>query len=312
MGMNHLDMSFVKRKVRGLRKRINGTSGTINNWPKKQRMRGVMALYKRKLGDEAEFDIKHPVLFNEKIVSYKVLYERDGLENIVDKFLFKKYIKNKLGEGYTIPMLGAWDKIDNLEKDWEKLPERFVLKSTVQSDGKFIKVIKNKTDVDFSELKKELTEWLKPSRTLINSYCYAYYHATPRILAEEYMENIDNQLFDYKIFCFDGKPYCFYVATNHFSDENYPITFYDLDWNMMDVHYGNHGHQEVEKPVHLDEMIEIAKKLSEGFPFIRVDFFDLPDKLYCAEMTLYPGGGQTFYYPREFNLKMGEMFHFPA
>ena len=303
---------IIKKVVNKAVRIINGTSGTINTWPQKERIRGAMRQYVRALGKDAEFDIHHPVLFNEKIVSYKLFYRRDGLVNIVDKYLFKDYIRRELGDGYTIPLFGVWDSLEGLQKDWDTLPQCFVLKSTLQSDGRFIKIIRNKDDCSLADLKSELAEWLDPGKTLINSYCYAYYEAVPRIIAEEYMENIADQLYDYKIFCFDGQPYCFYVATNHFQDETeYPITFYDLDWKMLDVHYGKHRRQEIEKPAHMDEMIEIAKKLSAGFPFARVDFFDLPDKVYCAELTLYPGGGLNYYYPREFNVKMGEMFHFP-
>lgn len=301
------------RKIAGKALRmVHGTDGLKNTWPERELVRGAMRQYVKALGEDAEFDVYHPTLFNEKVVSYKLLYHRDGLVNIVDKYLFKEYIRERLGEGYTIPLFGVWDSLDELEKAWDSLPQCFVLKSTLQSDGKYIKVIHDKSKCSFSELKQELAAWLDPRNTLINSYCYAYYKATPRILAEEYQENVENQLYDFKVFCFDGKPYYFYVATNHFGDdENYPITFYDLEWNMMDVRYGKHKRQEVEKPAHLQEMLRLAETLSEGFPFVRVDFFDLPDKLYLAELTLYPGGGVTYYYPEEFNREMGRLFHFP-
>lgn len=302
---------LIRRIANKASRVLRGTDGTIGTWPEKERIRGAMRQYLRAQGDDARFDVYHPVLFNEKVISYKLLYHRDGLVNVVDKYLFKDYIRQRLGEGHTIPMFGAWDSLEGLEKAWDSLPKCFVLKSTLQSDGRFIKVIRDKDTCDFNELKVELADWLNPRKTLINSYCHAYYQATPRILAEEYMENIADQLYDYKIFCFDGKPYCFYVATNHFQQEDYPITFYDLDWKMMDVTYGHHRRQDVEKPAHMEEMIEIARKLSVGFPFVRVDFFDLPDKLYCAELTLYPGGGMTLYYPEEFNKQLGQMFHFP-
>ena len=150
-----------------------------------------------------------------------------------------------------------------------------------------------------------------PKNTLINSFCRAYDDAIPRVLAEKYMENVSNQLYDYKVFCFSGMPYCIYVANEHFEKDDYPITFYDLEWNKLDVKYGTHRIGDMPRPKHINEMIEISKVLSEGFPFLRVDFFDTEEKLYVAELTLYPGGGYTKYEPESFNEIMGEMFALP-
>ena len=281
-----------------------------NHWPTFLLENRLMSFYEKQAG--YRMDIKHPQSFTEKLQWYKLYYKGDGhLERIVDKYLFKQYIKEKLGEGYTIPLLGQWTSIQDLKKDWDELPEEFCLKSTLQSDGKFIKFFHKKSQTDFASIENELKDWLNPKKTLINSFCRAYYHAIPRIIAEKYLENIRNQLYDYKFFCFNGEPYCIYVATEHFDRDDYPITFYDLNWNKLDVRYGEHQTGDVEKPKHFNEMLEIAKQLSKGFPFIRVDFFDSKDKVLLAELTLYPGGGTTPYEPKSFNKTLGDMFILP-
>lgn len=208
-------------------------------------------------------------------------------------------------------MYGAWTTIQDLEKAWPSLPEEFCLKSTLQSDGNFIKIIHKKSEIDFDVLKHELKQWLVKKNTLINSFCSAYYDAVPRILAEEYMAQINGQLNDYKLFCFQGKPCYAYAAIDHFGGKDYPISFYDMDWNRLDVRYGNHMTADIPRPKHFEEMKRIAEKLSADFPFIRVDFFDLEDKLYMAELTFYPGGGYTPYYPMEFDRQLGDMFILP-
>lgn len=278
-------------------------------WSKEKLIAGAMNGYKNNHG--YEFDINAPKLFTEKIQWYKIFYEQSDMVKLVDKYLFKDYIKEKLGEGYTIPLIASWNDLKSFKKDWASLPEEFCLKSNLQSDGNFIKIIHNKSQENFKEIKKEVKKWLIEKNTLKNSFCRAYYDAKPCIIAEQYMENIDGQLYDWKVFCFNGEPFCFYVATDHFGDENHPITFYDLDWNKLDVTYGNHKTEDIAKPIHFEEMIELSRKLSDGFPFIRVDFFETDEKLYLAELTLYPGGGLTPYYPVEFNRKMGELFQIP-
>ena len=278
-------------------------------WTKKRLIRADLNFYKRIHG--YEMDINNPITFTEKIQWYKFFYSKEGLENIVDKYLFKTYIKDKLGEGSTIPLYGYWKSIEELENDWKILPEEFCLKSTISSEGKNIKIIHNKTKVNFPELKKELKNWLKPKNTMLDSYCSAYYKTTPGILAEQYLENIRNQLYDYKFFCFDGEPFCIESAKERFNEEETHFTFYDLEWNKLNVTSGNHPNGDVPYPFHLDDMINLSKILSKGFPHVRVDFFDTKDKLYIAEMTLYTAGGFTKYEPVSFNKTLGDMFILP-
>lgn len=283
--------------------------GCINIWPESKRTQGLMELYRLKMG--YDFDLSNPVTFTEKVQWYKIYYDNGYLERVVDKAFFKDYIKETLGDGYTIPMYNVYSNIKELMADWDNLPEEFVLKSTVQSDGKFIEVIRKKSEVNTDELIAEVKEWFNPYNTLINSFCRAYYRAKPRVLAEQYMSQFKDQLYDYKFFCFDGLIECVYVAMDHFMEEDYPITFYDLDWNKLEVQYGKHKVGDAPKPKHWEEMKVLAQKLSQGFPFIRVDFFDTEDRLYIAELTFYPGGGMTPYYPVSFNHKLGDLFILP-
>lgn len=223
---------------------------------------------------------------------------------------FKEYIKEKLGEGYTIPMYGAWDNVCSLEEEWNKkegaLPEQFVLKANLQSDDNGIKFIHEKNKVAFDSIKHEMESWLEIKNTLMNSCDRRFYMSQPMILAEKFMTDGTDRLTDYKFFCFNGKPYCVYVDFEH------SILFYDMDWNKLDVKYGHYQNDgEMKCPKTFCEMKNIAEKLSEGFPFVRVDLYSIDDKVYAGEMTFNPGGGFTPYYPVSFNEKLGEMFKLP-
>ena len=231
---------------------------------------------------------------------------------MVDKFLFKEYIKEQLGDGYTIPLYGVYNSFEDLVKGWQKLPKEFVLKSTLSSEGKNIKFIHDKSIVDMMALKKELKSWFSDKYLLCNSLCRAYHSGVPRIIAEQYMENIKDQLFDYKLFCFDGKPYCVETAVERFLGGIPAFTFYDMEWNKMNVQSGNHPHANIPRPKHFEEMIALSTILSRGFPHVRVDFFDTEDKLYVAEMTLFTAGGYQHYTPNSFNEEMGKLFKLPT
>ncbi len=284
--------------------------GPRKDWSIADRTKYVMAEYEHSHG--YRFDISSPVLFTEKIAWYKLFYDNELFPRIVDKVEFKKFIEERLGPGHTIPMYGAWDSIEDLERDWDSLPEEFFIKSNSSSAGHNMTAIHKKSEVNFKEFRKELKTWFDPRRTLINGDSMAYYKLKPRVLAEEYKSNIKDQLFDYKFFCFNGEPVYIYVAQDHFGSDGSHISFYDLDWNKLPVQYGDHIVGDAPCPAHFEQMKEYARKLAPGFPFVRVDFFDTGDELYLAEMTFYPGGGFTPYKPESFNKAMGDLFALPV
>lgn len=264
-------------------------------------------LYENKTGEK--LDLENTKTFSEKLQWLKLYWKNDELVRVVDKCEFKKYIAEKIGDGYTVPMYGAWKNVKDI--NWNKLPNSFVLKSNCCSDGKYIRIIKNKNEVDLKALKKELKDWLNPYNTLVNSYCRAYWNVKPMILAEKYVEQIDGQVYDYKFFCFNGEPKFAYVATDHFEGQVSNISIYDLEWNLLDITYGHHPKNKVAAPATLDKMIEISKKLSKEFPFVRVDFFELDEKPVLSELTFYPGGGFNKISPLSADEEWGNMLILP-
>lgn len=131
---------------------------------KKQIKNELEELYERQTGESIDLD--NVKTFNEKIQWLKIYWKNNELARVVDKCEFKKYIAEKIGDGYTVPMYGAWKNVKDIK--WKELPDSFVLKSNCCSDGNCIKIIKSKNEVDSKELKKELREWLNPYKTLVN------------------------------------------------------------------------------------------------------------------------------------------------
>lgn len=299
----------IKRTVKQIMQRIF-PKPELSEIPIGKRARMLKKFYKIRMG--SELNLNDPKSFTEKLQWIKLYYHHPDMQRCVDKFLFKNYVSEKIGAGYTAPVIKVWNRPE--EVDLLSIKERkYVLKSTLQSDGIFIIPVLDANKIDVNTIENEIkTKWFNTRNLLTNSYCSAYYGAKPRVIVEQFIEEFNGAANDYKIFCFHGDPAFFYVAEDHFKNgENslvYPITFYDLDWKPMDVQYGKHTtNPNIPEPKHKNEMIELAKKLSEPFPFVRVDFFDTKEKIYVAELTFYPGGGITPYHPESFNQKMGEM-----
>lgn len=281
--------------------------------PLEYRIKKDMEVFERTFG--YKFDIYNPSSFVEKVHTYKLLYSNPQISKIVDKYAFKSYITEQLGDvGFVAKAYGIYSSIDELKQAWEALPEEFVLKSTISSDGKNIIFVKNKSEMNSRRVFKEIEEWFDPRNTLLNSFSLGYYDCKPRVLAEEYLHVINEggNLKDYKFFCFDGKVRFVYTTARTFIDSQYPRTFFDTDWNKMDVSFAAYPTAETaEKPIHFNEMIEICEKLSRDFPFVRMDFYDSEEMPILGEMTFYPNGGFMSIEPKSFDIEIGKEFIIP-
>lgn len=273
----------------------------------KRRTKKLSTVFWKKTG--YKLNIKNPKTFNEKIQWLKLFYRNDLMTRIVDKYEFKNYIKEQLGEGYTVPLLGVWDNVNDI--DFDKLPNKFVLKCNAQSDSKFIKIVKNKDELDIEALKDEMKYWLNPRKTLKTSFCWAYYDVPLRIIAEEYIEQIDGQVYDYKFWCFNGEVKYIQFLTDR-NTTGLKMAFYDKEWNKQDFVYNYPlDNKTVTKPENLDKMISISEQLSKEFPHVRVDFYNIDNKLYVGEMTFYSMGGYCKFNPEEWDNKFGEWLELP-
>lgn len=275
-------------------------------WPKKLHEIRVDRYYFEKFGKHIDF--KNPKTFNEKIMCYMIYFTDIIATTVTDKVQFKEFILEKLGEGYTAELYGVWDKVEDI--DFTKIKIPCVLKSNCSGDGQNMAIITDSSQIT-DGLKNSMREWLKWQNTFINGSSNAYYRIKPQILAEEYLEGENGMLADYKFFCFDGRPYCVYTSIHH-SDAQSEITFYDMDWNVMDVHYADFQNNSIEIPKNFDEMKRISAVLAEGFPFVRVDFYETTKGLKVGELTYDSGGGIRPFNPESFDYELGEQFVLPT
>ena len=251
-------------------------------------------------------DLKNPKSFNEKINWMKLNYYNPIEKNIIDKYEFKNYIKEKLGEGYTIPLIGIYDSINEI--DFTKLPNSFVIKITNQGSAQGVKIIKDKTKMNIDKLKYELSD-LMQNWNSIYWYCFSrgYKDIKPRIIAEEYIEQENGQLCDYKFHCFHGEIKIILAVKDRIFGKGHKMSFLTPDWKELNIHRGDANLiTKVEKPAAFDEMVKIAQKLSAPFPFVRVDFYNAKGKVYVGELTFTPMGGFGKYVPEKWDYILGE------
>lgn len=312
-----MNISYIKKEIEQNYPSIfpyllmlqRGSTKLVCDMPQDEFIKGVMKCFKRHMG--YSFDINNPKTFDEKLQWYKVFYERDDFGHITDKVTFKDYIREKLDEKYVVPMYGSWDNIEDFEKDWETLPEKFVLKSNLAANSSAVVIVEQKSKMSFSNVKKRVKYWLKKENTLLNSWDWRFYNSTPKILAEQFLQDEYGELRDYKFFCFDGKVPYFRVDYNRWKQHH--ATWYDENKKELDISdrdFPKDENANIVLPETTDEMLSIAAKLSKDFPFIRVDMFSCFGKIYMSEFTFAPGGGLN-YFSREFNEILGNHLVLP-
>lgn len=256
--------------------------------------------YRIRFGEK--LDLNNPVSYNQKLQWLKLYDRNPNYIKMVDKIAVKDYVKNIIGEQYIIPTIGVWEKFDDI--DFDSMPNQFVLKCNHDSGS--VVVCKNKEKLDIIKAKKKLSKALKTDAFYWGRE-WPYKMVERKILAEKYMEDsYSKELKDYKFMCFNGKVKCSFVGSERFSNDGLKITFFDREWNVMpfERHYPK-SLKEIKKPENYEEMIKLAEKLSDGIPFVRVDFYEVSGKIYFGELTFFPGSGWEEFRPREWDDKMG-------
>lgn len=254
-------------------------------------------------------NLNNPKSYNEKLQWLKLNYYRPEYSKMVDKVTAKDYVSSIIGDKYIIKTLGVWNNVEEI--DWEALPNQFVLKVTSDSGG--IVVCKDKSKLDIKAAIDKLKKGWGKNYYQYNKE-YPYRDLTPRIIAEEYMEDESGyELKDYKIFCFNGEPKYLFVATDRQKKgEETKFDFFDLEWNHLPVKNGHpNSCVEIKKPKNFNEMIDVAKKLSHGIPHVRVDLYNINGRIYFGELTFFHWSGMIAYEPLEWDYKFGDYIHLP-
>lgn len=283
----------------GINKAIKNFSHLLPDWLY------LSLKYRKRTG--LNLNLRNPKTYTEKLQWLK-LYDRKPLyTTLVDKFAVKKYVAEKLGEEYIIPLIGVWDDVNDI--DFDALPDQFVMKCTHDSGG--LEICKDKSSFDFEAAKKRIDKILKQNFYWVSRE-WPYKNVKPRVIIEKYMQDTETgELRDYKFFTFNGVPKVMYIATGRGTGETYG-DFYDMDFNHLDMAIDHRtAPVKPQKPHNFEVMKQAAEKLAKGIPQVRVDFYEIDGKPYFGEMTFFHCGGFDRLKPEKLNEVWGEWIDLP-
>lgn len=269
---------------------------------KKERIESLKKWYYKHTGEK--LDLENPKGFNQKIQWIKINDFSEKKTILSDKYLVREWIKETIGEKYLVKQYNAWDNIGDI--DFNSLPNQFVLKSNHGSAMNI--VVKNKKSINYKKTLKKMKYWLKTPYDL--SGLEEQYYAIPRkIIAEEYIEQEDGDLYDYKIHCFNGEPKLIQViGERNLIKHTGKEAFFNTKWENDASMYRTYGTflKIPKKPEKLNEMLEISKKLSKGFKYVRVDLYYVKGEIKFGEMTFTPASGIGHFSDKQHDLQLGE------
>jgi hypothetical protein len=254
-----------------------------------------------------------PNLFNPR--DYREYIFRDIFLNknhkryiLADKYRVRDIIKKK-GLGHILPRIyGCWKNAGEIE--FERLPERFVLKTNHSCN--FNIICHNKNNLDYEKTRKKLNYWLNSRHGF---YFESHYHKIkPLVICEEYIDDKKGIVpVDYKFHCVHGEPVLILVINKRFINIHSKMLVFDINWNRLDFLKPRYidNTWEISAPPNLERMKEYARILSSGMKHVRIDFYDTGDRVFFGEYTLTPAAGILHYFTDEALKYMGDQIRDP-
>lgn len=285
----HLFFSFT-RSARWYGRMMSERDRKYQSMNSRELVAELQKQYKDRMGEE--IDIVHPRTYNQKIQWMKIYDVSAEKTKLSDKYQVRGWIAEKIGKEYLIPLIEVWEHPSEI--DFDALPRSFCLKANHGSGMNY--VVKDKTELsvrDIKKIRKMLQGWMEIP------YCayymeFQYRNISRKILAEKYIEQMSGNLFDYKIHCFNGKPEIIQVIGDRDLEQHTAMeAFFDTDWKRNKQMYNTYDQYEKtpEKPKKLNEMLRIARILSRGFRYVRVDLYNIDGEIKFGEMTFTPAAG---------------------
>ena len=260
-------------------------------------------MFKEKMGYTLNLD--KPKTFNEKVQWLNLIDNRPEDTQMVDKGEAKNFVAGIIGEDHIIPTIGVWTAFDDI--DFTTLPNQFVLKCTHDSGG--LVICRDKSQFNIEKARRKIMRSMKRNYYWVNRE-RPYKFVKPRIIAEEYLENIaEKGLIDYKFFCFHGDAKMVYVSKGLENHKTARMSFFDMEGNAFPFHRSDYRPLDTfSPPQNFIQMRDIAEKIARKIDnaMVRIDLYSVEGCVLFSEITFSPCAGMIPFEPKEWDEKLGD------
>ena len=232
-------------------------------------------------------NLNHPTTIQDKL-AWMNIHDEDLLKpSCADKLNVKNYVSSLISDDvYPRTLATAFTPEDI---NWKKLPANCIIKCN-HGCGMNIKVSAF-TEQVIATIIPTLNRWMSIDYAFASGFEAHYHDIKHMVFAEELIGDGKQALIDYKFLCFNGEPKFMQVITGR-NTKQMRMNYYDMDMqpckgiSRTDIR-ADYSQQDV-LPTQFDTMKEYARKLSEPFKFVRVDFYEVDGRVYLGEMTFTP------------------------
>jgi hypothetical protein len=225
--------------------------------------------------------------FNDKMQWLKLFDQDPEIIRCSDKIMVRDYVKELVGEQYLTALYQTAERFEDI--DLESLPSAFVIKAN--HDSGTVILVRDKSELDRLWAKGRIDAALSRPYGWENGE-WAYSYIEPRILIEEYLDQGDFRVPpDYKFYCVNGVvKFCHYISDRDRVTQEQIIDAagFTIDTDLYPTF--KRGSSFV-KPDNWQEMIEIAERIAGKFKYVRVDLFNINNRIIVGEMTFWPMAG---------------------
>lgn len=230
-------------------------------------------------------NLKNPVSCSEKTQYRKLFGNHAFYALLADKYRVREFVAKRVGDKYLIPILGAFDHLS--PEVFDDLPDNFIIKCN--NGCKWNRIVRDKSVLDVNETVRYFNNQCRKKYSRYSGERH-YDYIQPKIIIEELLDDHGEPPWDYNIFSYNsGKGFDFAITIS--SPDMRFYAHFDRNWNLWETNFTDELMKKYAKPKNFDEMINVARLLSEGMDFIRVDLYNIDGTIYFGEMTCTPASG---------------------
>lgn len=236
-------------------------------------------------------NLENPQTMYDKIIWMTLNTDISEWTRLTDKVEVRNFVRSRGLEHILNPVYKVWDTLPSYDEFVAALPRQCVVKTTHTGGSEGVFIIHDKDTHNLRAVYKKLTKSFKDPYAERTGHIH-YTGIPHRIMVEKLIADKNAPLApisDYKFFCINGEPEAInIIAERNIATHQYLDQYFDVNMNRYPWE-GQINQKMLTGPTRLPELTAIARTLAQGFPFVRVDLYEVNGEIIFGEMTFTPG-----------------------